>query len=341
MECLRAVPRKLYFLRKGPFVFNSSSQTTNYISSTHGVVLPVLRKRAACGERSWEQDAIFLPDVPLRVRHRPEDFQEGISGAQAGRWHSRWWGLRERPHNRRLQYTSPPLFHSYSNPIFFVPYFWNWILHCSKMPKMLSQHSQLLSDPNTFSRRTLHTLLSMHQVRQQVESRLIRVHFFLFFFTCTLLTLLLLHCLFINNSEEINYERPMIRKERLWILCAFLGNKRVEKKNRKERIQRNIFFWGRRDLNTQPSDLESDALPFELRPPHVYFVQNPPEANRCFRTIPDTFLEKRSNLAEDGFDPSTCGLWARRASAAPLCRNIWNWICDLFLIILDKLKRLN
>ena len=27
----------------------------------------------------------------------------------------------------------------------------------------------------------------------------------------------------------------------------------------------------------------------------------------------------RGVLAEDGFDPSTSGLWAQRASAAPLC----------------------
>lgn len=29
--------------------------------------------------------------------------------------------------------------------------------------------------------------------------------------------------------------------------------------------------------------------------------------------------EKQANLAEDGFDPSTSGLWAQHAPAAPLC----------------------
>lgn len=28
---------------------------------------------------------------------------------------------------------------------------------------------------------------------------------------------------------------------------------------------------------------------------------------------------KREHIAEDGFDPSTSGLWAQHASAAPLC----------------------
>ena len=33
--------------------------------------------------------------------------------------------------------------------------------------------------------------------------------------------------------------------------------------------------------------------------------------------------EKKRNLAEDGFDPSSSGLWARRASAAPFSLNGW------------------
>lgn len=40
---------------------------------------------------------------------------------------------------------------------------------------------------------------------------------------------------------------------------------------------------------------------------------------RCGRRKRDARNAAEATLAEDGFDPSTSGLWAQHASAAPLC----------------------
>ena len=55
----------------------------------------------------------------------------------------------------------------------------------------------------------------------------------------------------------------------------------------------------------------------------IIFVSNFFLGGKYTDELPTFFLlsskEKKHSLAEDGFDPSTSGLWAQHASAAPLC----------------------
>ena len=67
-------------------------------------------------------------------------------------------------------------------------------------------------------------------------------------------------------------------------------------------------------MNTQPSDLESDALPLR----HGVLVST---GNKAWKKSTSQLVMKarKGILAERSFDLRTSGLWAQHASTAPLC----------------------
>ena len=61
-------------------------------------------------------------------------------------------------------------------------------------------------------------------------------------------------------------------------------------------VLRRVFWGGRRELNPQPSEPQSDALPIELLPPQIeHYKPNPFTASRAY--VPVHSLIAREGVA--------------------------------------------